>query len=283
MNENVEVLADGLAFPEGPAFDPQGALWCVELQGGGMARWRDGRCERFRTGGAPNGLAIDKQGRLWFCDSDDQINAIRRLHPESRQVETLCQAADGRPLNKPNDLAFDAAGNCLFTCPNYSEAEPPGFVCCLRPDGKASVIGEPFQFCNGLALTADGRALVVAETQTNRLWKGPWDAAGYRWLDPQPWGDVGEPGGPGGPDGMAFGADGMLYVAVYGSGQIKAVGPDGAVSHAYDLPGRNPTNCAFDPSGELGLVVTEAERGLLLALPDLGPGVALFDGGDACP
>ncbi|MCK4602367.1 MAG: hypothetical protein KAU28_07860, partial [Phycisphaerae bacterium] len=70
MNENVQVLADDLAFPEGPAFGPQGALWCVELQGGGMARWRGGRCERFKTGGAPNGLTVDKQGRLWFCDSD---------------------------------------------------------------------------------------------------------------------------------------------------------------------------------------------------------------------
>ena len=282
MNE-VEVLAEGLAFPEGPAFDLQGALWCVELQGGGLVRWREGRLERFDTGGAPNGLTVDRRGRLWFCDSDDKINAVRRLLPDSGQVETVCDAADGRPLNKPNDLAFDTAGNCLFTCPNYSDAEPPGFVCCLAPGGSATVIGKDFQFCNGLALTDGGKSLVVAETQTNRLWKGPWDSAELRWLDPEPWGDVGEPGGPGGPDGMAFGADGMLYVAVYGSGQIRVVGPDGVVARSYDLPGQNPTNCAFDPSGELGLVVTEAQNGLLLALPDVGPGAALFDGGDAWP
>ncbi len=282
MNDNIKLLADGLAFPEGPAFDSRGVLWCVELQGGGLVRLIDGKVKRFETGGAPNGLTVDKQDRLWFCDSDDEINAIRRLLPGSGRVDTICQTADGRPLNKPNDLAFDAVGNCIFTCPNYTKDQPPGFVCCLRPNGEASVIGQPFEFCNGLAFVDDGRTLIVAETQTYRLWKGAWDAANCRWIDPQLWGDVsGQGHGPGGPDGMALGADGLMYVAVYGSGQIKAVDADGEVVRTFDLPGKNPTNCAFDPSGKLGLVVTEAEKGLLLSLPDLGPGAALFDGGDA--
>jgi hypothetical protein len=38
----------------------------------------------------------------------------------------------------------------------------------------------------------------------------------------------------------------------------------------------NPTNAAFDPTNRLGLVVTEAEKGLLLSLPEVGPGVTLF-------
>ena len=33
----VNVLATGLRFPEGPVFTPDGALWCVELKGGGLA------------------------------------------------------------------------------------------------------------------------------------------------------------------------------------------------------------------------------------------------------
>ena len=32
------VLATGLAFPEGPAFDPFGNLWCVEFAAGIL--WR---------------------------------------------------------------------------------------------------------------------------------------------------------------------------------------------------------------------------------------------------
>jgi len=279
MSTHVDILADGLAFPEGPVFDHDGNLWCVELQGGDLTRWREGKIQRFATGGNPNGAAVDAKGRIWFCDSSDN-NAIRRLDAATGEFETLCEAADGRRLNKPNDLAFDAAGNCVFTCPHYSDDQPPSFVCCLAPSGDATIIGEPFEFSNGLAFTDGDKTLIVAETQTQRLWKGAWDAATCRWIDAAPWGDV---GGPGGPDGMAFGADGLLYVAVYGSSQIRAVDADGKVVKTYDLPDQTPTNCAFDPAGEFGLVVTGAEKGLLLSLPDLGPGQPLFDGGNAWP
>jgi sugar lactone lactonase YvrE len=114
---------------------------------------------------------------------------------------------EGRPLNEPNDLAFDRRGNLIFTCPGNSRQEPTGDVCCLSPAGQ-------------------------------------------------------------------------LHVAVYGAGQVQVFDPTGTQVAAHDLPGKNPTNCAFDPSGRLGLVVTEAEKGLLLSLPGLGPGLALFQGGD---
>ncbi len=281
MSARVDILADGLAFPEGPVFDKAGDLWCVELQGGDLTRYRDGQIERFPTGGAPNGATLDAKGRIWFCDSGDSVNAVRRLDAATGQFETLCEYADGRRISKPNDLAFDSVGNCVFTCPQYTDDQPPSFVCCLRADGTATVLAEPFQFCNGLAFTDADKTLIVAETQTDRLWKGAWDSATCTWIDPQPWGNVEGHAGPGGPDGMAFGADGLLYVAVYGSAQIRAVDAAGNVVKAFDLPGQDPTNCAFDPSGKLGLVVTEAETGLLVSLPDLGPGAPLYNGGDA--
>lgn len=75
---------------------------------------------------------------------------------------------------------------------------------------------------------------------------------------------------------MAAGQDGLIYVAVYSAGQVKAVARDGTIARVFDLPGANPTNCAFDPSGRLGLIVTEAEKGLLLSLTGLGLGLPLF-------
>ena len=78
---------------------------------------------------------------------------------------------------------------------------------------------------------------------------------------------------------MALGVDGLLYVAVFGSGRVEAVDENGGIAMIFNLPGSNPTNVAFDPTGHLGLVVTEAERGVLLSLPELGPGARLCDGG----
>lgn len=275
MTSQCTVLAKGLNFPEGPAFDTQARLWLVEVRGGSLVRWSDGGVERHSTGGVPNGLAFDRAGRAWLCD---QRGLVRHFDPMIGDWQTMANTIDGQPLNKPNDLAFDGLGNLVFTCPGNSRTDPSGYVCCLKLDGSVKKIAETMYFPNGLAFLDGGHTLVVAETYRQRLWKGEWDAEASRWVNAQPWADV---GGRPGPDGMALGKNGLLYVAVFGSGQIKGVDAHGQIVEAYKLPGMNPTNVAFDPSGQLGLVVTEAERGLLLSMPQLGPGVRLFDGGDA--
>jgi gluconolactonase len=255
------VITRGLAFPEGPLFDAEGNLWCVEMKGGGLARLdRTGRVTRFETGGAPNGLALDAAGGIWFCDSD--LNAIRRLDPATGACETIVDAVDGHHLDKPNDLAFDAAGNLVFTCPGSSRETPTGYVCCLTPSGDCTVIADQLYFPNGLAFTGDG-ALVIAETRRQRLWRGGWDASARRWTSPVQLCATG--GAPIGPDGLAIDIAGRLHVAIYGDGIIEVFGADGTRLGALTTPGACPTNCAFDPSGEWGLVVTEAERGEILS------------------
>lgn len=271
MSDQIEVLASGLAFPEGPAFAPDGALWCVELRGGNLLRWADGHVERFACGGEPNGLAFDARGDIWICDAGR--HAIRRFSPTAGHWTTVVDALDGVPLARPNDLAFDATGNLVFTCPGDSRFEPSGYVCCLGLDGHLRRIADGMYFPNGLAFDAEAQRLSVAESWGRRLWQGDWNGATCTWSAAQPWAELGEPPGP---DGIAFDAAGLLYVATYRSGQVKVVGSAGQVVCVYDVPGQYPTNVAFDPSGRLGLVVTEAEKGLLLSLPWLGPGLPLF-------
>ncbi len=254
----MRVLAQGLSFPEGPAFSPDGALWFVEYRGAGLACWRDGELTRHATGGAPNGSTFDTQGRLWFCDAER--GAICRW--AGGTVEVVCGQAGGEPLNRPNDLVFDDAGNLLFTCPGNSRTEPTGYVCCLSPQGIADRIADGLYFPNGLAL--DGNRLVVAETYRHRLWHGPWDSTARAWRQPTVFAHA---GGPIGPDGMAFAADGLLFVAVYGQQAVRVFNTAGSLVRELRTPGHNPTNVAFDPTGALGFVITEAERGELLSVP----------------
>jgi gluconolactonase len=245
----MKVLLEGLRFPEGPAFAPDGSLWCVELNGGAMVE-SGGR--RVETGGRPNGLTFDADGAAVFCDSGQ--NAIRRW---SGGFETMAANLFG-----PNDLCFDPAGNLLFTCPGDSRRQPTGYVAALRTDGTLDRVGSAMYFPNGLAL--NGSTLVVAETYRHRLWRGLWD--GSKWHNAAPWVEA---GGPIGPDGMAFDSAGVLWVAIYGQSVVKAVSPSGEILRELPVEGRNPTNVAFDPSGKLGLVVTEAERGRLLSFPEV--------------
>lgn len=271
------VLAGGLRFPEGPAFDAAGRLWAVELLGGTLLRReRDGKLERLTVGGMPNGIAL-RGDEPWFCDAER--GAIRKMdrHGCVHDVTT-----PGRPaLDRPNDLAFDRLGNLVFTCPGNSRTEPTGAVWRRATDGTLGVVAEGLLFPNGLAFAPGGDELVVAETYAHRLWRGRWDADSGRWHG-SPWAHV---GGPIGPDGMAFDEEGMLYVVIFDQRRIVVVAPDGSIARTLPVPGARPTNVAFDPVGDLGLVVTEAEHGVLLSIPQVGArGLPLYDGlGPAAP
>lgn len=262
MKVKIDIIADGLCFPEGPGFAPDGSLWAVELKGESLLRYLDGKLERFQVGGKPNGIAIDQKGMIWFCDAAE--NAIRKFDPYQLKTEVLANRVDGEVLAQPNDLAFDQNGNLLFTCPGNSRTEPTGYICVLKPDNSVKKIIENKYFPNGLAFTNDGKSLVFAETYAHQLWKGDWDSQNCEWLNGQVWCNVGGPAGPGGPDGMAFDQQGNLYTAVYGTAEIRIANADGTVIDVIALPGQNPTNCAFDPFGRYDLIVTEAEKGLLL-------------------
>jgi gluconolactonase len=279
-DDKFDVLAEGLDFPEGPAFDSLGNVWCTELgwvgDRRGLVQLVDGKVRRISMDSRPNGMIFDRQGRAWVTDSG--LNAIRRFDPQTETWETMLEAVGGDSLHTPNDLCFDAQGNLLFTCPNFDSSERTGYVVCLRPDGTASKIAEGYYRPNGLDIVDGGKALVVGDTPQKQLFKGAWNDQTCLWESPQPWAKV---GGSEGPDGMTPGADGLLYAAIYGDGVIRVVDGSGKIVREIKVPGSNPTNVAVDPTGRLGIVVTETEKGRLLSYPGIKPGLATFDGGEA--
>lgn len=264
-----DILADGLDFPEGPVILPGGIVWGVELCGGGLFRCAGGAIVRIPTGGEPNGLAACGAS-LWFCDAG--AGAIRTIEVGETPHDILA-SGEGTVLERPNDLAFDAAGNLVFTCPGDSRTRATGTVWARTPEGDILRVRDGMMFPNGIAFTPSGAELIVAETYARRLWRGAWDVATCRWISPTPWIDL---PGPIGPDGMAFSTDGHLFVALYGKGSVAMIDPSGSVVAMIATPGERPTNVALDPDGLLGLVVTEAERGELLSYPEIRHLPALF-------
>jgi len=266
---NIHTLATGLRFPEGPAFAADGTLWCVEQEGESLfflqPDGQQGRVE-LGKGSRPNGLYIDSLGRLWFCDSGQ--NAIRCYNPSAGATETILDRVDGEPLQMPNDIIRDGAGNLIFTCPGPSgaEARPNGYVCVCTPVGEVFKIAEGLFYPNGLALLPDGYTLLISETHRKRIWYGYWDpnAEDPSWEHPSLWVNTGEEGD--GPDGLAVGPDEHVYVAIYGSPCVQVYDATGKLLREISLPGGKPTNVACDPMGRLGMVITEAERGELLSI-----------------
>ena len=86
---DVEVVATGLKFPEGPIALPDGSVILVEIAAGRLSRvYPDGRIEVVaETGGGPNGAAYGPDGRIYVCNNggfdvaerDGQVRILETL------------------------------------------------------------------------------------------------------------------------------------------------------------------------------------------------------------
>jgi gluconolactonase len=274
------IFVSGLSVPEGPVLLADGSWLVVEMgadRGCVTHISRDGRAKRViaRTG-RPNGLAVDRQGVIWAAES--KTPSLLRLTLDG-QVDVFLTECDGEPFLFPNDLAFGPDGLLYMTdsgihiddfAPggkvraDYMSAHMDGRIYRIDPRTKAvRKLDSGIRFSNGIAFGPDS-ALYVNETLTGMVYR-------YAWKDGQMgrrqgFGDVVDPEAPQGmkgPDGMKFGADGNLYVTVFGQGDVTVLGPDGAVARRIKTAGRMPTNLVFGPPESEMIYVTEDEFGTL--------------------
>ena len=268
------IIISGLKFPEGPVFDFEGNLWFVEIKGGNLSRWDGKNLNRFDVDGIPNGAMTDKEGNIWFCDSGR--GEIRTFNAKNQKLKTICnRTTDGNRLKRPNDLIFDTEGNLLFS-DHADGREKPVSIICVLPRGKneAKIISKGKYFTNGLAFRTDGKTLIFSETYRQQLWIGTWNSEKLEISNEQHFVKAGN--GPWGPDGIAFDEKENLYVAIFNECIINIYNKNGELTGHLDCPGSRPTSCAFDPSGKLGLVVTEAEKGQIISYPVLNKGLSIF-------
>jgi gluconolactonase len=257
VNLNVEPVkvAEGFEFCEGPAFGPDGWLYLVNLGGGYLSKVSmQSEVRRWAETPGPNGGQFDADGNYVVCEV--RRKAILAISPAGA-VSVIADGCAGRPFNGPNDIAVDADGGLYFTDPDGSSLENRiGAVYHVRPDRTVLRVADGLAYPNGINVTVDRSAVIVAETLTHRIhrYERRKDGTlGERELYCQLEGGVG-------PDGMCFDMDGNLYVAHFGSGCVDVIDPSGRQIGGLATPGENPTNCCFGPPGSefaSSLFVTE--------------------------
>lgn len=203
--------------PEDVVVDAEGAIW---------AGVDDGRIVRIAPGGAadvvattegrPLGMHVAHDGRILVCTSP---GGLMSLHPTDRTVQTLVAEVDDRRLMFCSNVTQSPDGTIYFTestsAFDYAhfkgavmEARPRGSLFRRDSDGTVLTAAAGLYFANGVTPTADGSALVFAETMGRRLSKF--------WLTGERAGSVTplRENLPGHPDNLSTGADGRIWCAM---------------------------------------------------------------------
>lgn len=178
--DDAEVLAGGLAFPEGPLLLPDGSVLVTEMHRGTLTRIdADGSADVVAIcGGAPNGAALGPDGAVYVCNNGGyreqyQGGSIQRVDLESGAVDTLYRECNGHRLCGPNDLALDREGRLWFTDTGKFRArdrDRGGIYCASATGDSITEVIYPVDAPNGIGLSPDGSTLYYAETLTGRLY-----------------------------------------------------------------------------------------------------------------
>ena len=269
----IEVLADGFAWAEGPVWVRDGRyLLFSDIPKNSINKWERGKglslfmrpsgyTGKKSRGGemGSNGLTLDSRGRLVLCEHGDRrVARLESLHNPNGPKQTLAHTYQGKQLNSPNDLVFHSSGALYFTDPPYGlerGMEDPGkeldFQGVYRrsPDGELGLLTSEVSRPNGIAFSPDEKTLYLANSDPNNPC---WYA-----FDVQPDGSItnrrvfhdsrswrGDKKGL--PDGMKIDAQGNLFAA--GPGGISVFAPDGTRLGAIDTT--EPTaNCTWGDDG----------------------------------
>jgi len=258
---------------EGPAFDREGALWCVDLPNGRILKVSaEGAFHVVKTyDGWPNGLAIHRDGRVFIADHK---RGILVLDPVSGEITPFLERFGVEPFKGVNDLTFASNGDLYFTDQGLTGwHDPSGRLFRWRAaEDRLECLLDGIPSPNGLVLTLDESAVLLAVTRANAIWRVALTRDGVAKV-----GTFIQLSGGGGPDGLALDAEGGLVVAHVGMGSVWWFDARGEPKGRIRSPlGAYTTNVAFGGPENRSLFITESESATLLRA-ELGiPGRALF-------
>ena len=252
-----KVLLDGIVFPEGPRWH-KGKLWFSDMHAHKvMTVDEQGRSEVIATvPERPSGLGWLPDGRLLVVSMRNQ--QLLRLDPDG-----LHTVADVKSLVKGdiNDMVVDAQGRAYIGSMGYDllagEAQVPGNVVMVTPDGKARVVADNLEVPNGPVITPDHKTLIVAESFGHRL--TAFDIAPDGSLSGRRvFAELGQAT----PDGICLDAEGAVWVSSPLTHEFLRVRQGGTIADRITLSGKWAVACMLGGADRRTLFLLTAETSL---------------------
>lgn len=174
-NAEVERVATGFTFTEGPIWMPEGALHFSDMPGDKRRRWHpaDGVTVLRDPSNKCNGMTLDNEGNLLVCEH--VTSSLVRETADGSSRETLATHWGDQELNSPNDVIVARDGSILFSDPTYGRM--PGFGLEREQDldfqgvyripaggGDLQLLVDDFVQPNGLCFTPDESQLYINDT-----------------------------------------------------------------------------------------------------------------------
>jgi sugar lactone lactonase YvrE len=194
---------------------------------------------------------------------------------DSEEVMPLAMLESDNPVTRSNDGRADPWGG--FWISTMGKRAEPGAGAIYRfHRGTVHRLIAGLTIPNAICFAADGSCAYFADTPDGRILRQRLDGEGWPRGAPETFAasDIAE----GKPDGAVIDAEGCLWNARFGAGQVVRLAPDGRVLAHLEVPTPQPTCPAFGGPDLATLFVTTAAEG---GLPPpagrtfaLAPGVA---------
>lgn len=193
------------------------------------------------------------------------LHLVDRLGEHRRLVQLV---PEGK-LSRLNDGACDPAGR--FLVGSLAQDGRSSDECLyLWDDHGVTIVDDDLTLSNGLAWGADGSVLFSVDTIPGIVWMRGYDpATGFSEAREELLHIT-----DGKPDGICLDADGNLWIAIWGAGEVRCYRPGGDLIATVDVAAPHTSSVAFvGPELDLLLITTAREElteDQLLHFPDSG-------------
>jgi sugar lactone lactonase YvrE len=260
-SSKAKVLMGGLGFGESPRWH-EGRLWfcnwgmqeiiAVDATGNSEVMLRVETSLPFSIDWLPDGRLLLVSGRERLLLRQERDGSLVTHADLSGLTEGAC-----------NEIVVDGRGNIYVN-------GGPGVIVLVRPDGSVQRVADGISFPNGMAVTADNKTLIIAESHGRRL-TGFEIAEDGSLSQRRVWADLGS----GAPDGICVDAEGAVWYADVPNRHCVRVREGGEVLQTVDLD-RGCFACMLGGEEKKTLFIVAAEwHGFERMMDGMGSGQLL--------